>query len=646
VGVYICNCGINIGAVVDVDSVAEYAKTLPNVVVSRAYVYMCSDPGQELIKKDAKEFNLNRVVVASCSPRMHEPTFRAVLEEVGMNKYLYEHVNLREHCSWVHMHEPEKATEKAKDLVRMAVMRARLLEPQERREVDVLGEALVIGGGISGIQTSIDLADNGFKVHLVERAPSLGGRVAQLHRLYPIGEDARRILKEKMDQVARHPNVDLLSYSEVSEVGGYIGNYTVKVTKKPRVVDLEKCTACGKCAQVCPVEVPNEFNLGLDKRKAVYTPFRGAVPGAYVVDLASCTRCGTCVEACPEGAIDFDQKPQDVEFKVGTIVVASGGEIFDATKKKEYGFGRLGGVINNLQLNRILDSEGPTGGQLVRPSDGAVPKRIAFIQCVGSRDPEIGIRYCSRYCCMAMLSEVTEILERVPKAEIYVFHTDIRAFGKGAEELYRKVRESGHVTFVHGKVSEVTGMGDGTLVVKAFDDMLGSKMVVPVDLLVLATGLGPSSGAEELARTLNVVRGPDGFFLEAHPKLRPLDTATDGVFLAGVAQGPKDITDTVSQASGAASRASVPMAKGKVELESIYAVVDEDRCSGCRVCEGICAYSAIKVEEAEGGKLRSKVTEAQCKGCGACAAACPSGAISMKHFKDEQLLAMIRALCS
>jgi heterodisulfide reductase subunit A len=234
----------------------------------------------------------------------------------------------------------------------------------------------------------------------------------------------------------------------------------------------------------------------------------------------------------------------------------------------------------------------------------------------------------------------------VPKAEIYVFHTDIRAFGKGAEELYRKVRESGHVTFVHGKVSEVTGMGDGTLIVKAFDDMLGSRVVVPVDLLVLSTGLGPSSGAEELARTLNVVRGPDGFFLEAHPKLRPLDTATDGVFLAGVAQGPKDITDAVSQASGAASRASVPMAKGKVELESIYAVVDEDRCSGCRVCEGICAYSAIKVEEVEGKKLRSKVTEAQCKGCGACAAACPSGAISMKHFKDEQLLAMIRALCS
>jgi len=646
IGVYVCNCGINIGAVVNVDSVAEYAKTLPYVVVSRTYVYMCSDPGQELIKKDIKEFNLNRVVVASCSPRMHEPTFRAVLEEVGMNKYLYEHVNLREHCSWVHMHEPEKATDKAKDLVRMAVARAALLEPQEKREVDVVGEALVIGGGISGIQSSLDLADSGFKVHLVERGPSLGGRVAQLHKLYPVGEEARKMLKEKMDQVWRHPQIDLMPLSEVSEVGGYIGNYTVKVKKNPRIVDSGKCTTCRKCVQVCPVDVPNEFNLGLDTRKAIYLPFREAVPNSYVVDLVSCTRCGKCVEACPEGAINFGQKPQEVEFKVGTIVVASGGGIFDAAMKKEYGFGKLRGVVNNLQLNRILDPDGPTRGQLVRFPDGRVPKRVAFIQCVGSRDPEIGIKYCSRYCCLAMLSEVSEVLERVPGAEIYVFHTDIRSFGKGAEELYRKVRESGHVTFIHGKVSNVTETAGGSLLIKAHDDMLGSLVEVPVDLLVLSTGLQPSPGADELARKLNIVRGPDGFFLEAHPKLRPLDTATDGVFLAGVAQGPKDITDAVSQGSGAASRASVPMAKGKVEIESIFAVVDKDRCSGCRICEAVCAYSAIKVEEVEGGKLQSKITEAQCKGCGACCAACPSGAISMKHFTDRQLLAMIRTVCA
>ena len=644
IGVYVCNCGINISATVDVEEVAKYAGALPNVIVSKAYIYMCSDPGQELIKQDIQKHKLNRVVVASCSPRMHEPTFRAAVEEVGVNKYLYEHVNIREHVSWVHANEPEKATEKAKDLLRMAIAKVRLDESLETRTVSVIPKSLVIGGGISGMQAALDLADRGFETFLVEKEPSIGGRVAQLSVLSPTVEEARPMLKKIMDRVATHPKINLMTYSDVVEVSGYIGNFEVKVKHRPRHVKNNNVSA--KCVEVCPVEVPSEFDAGLASRKAIYTPFEDSIPSLYVIDDETCIKCGKCVDTCPEGTIDLDEQASEETINVGTIIVATGGGVFDAKNKPELGFGKYPNVINNLQLERLTDKAGPTKGKLLRPSDNKIPQKIAFIQCVGARDPDVGNPWCSRFCCQAMLGQVKSITEEYPKTQLFVFHKDIRAFSNLGEELYREVRGTGQVVFV--RTPEINDIDEdpetGNLIVKATDEMLQMPMEAEVDMVVLSNALAPPQDAEELARLLVIARSPDGFFLELHPKLSPLDTPTVGIYIAGVAQGPKDITDSIAQARGAASRAAVPMAQGEVELEAYLAVVDPDLCSGCRICEHVCPYNAPEIKEREDGTLYSEVSEALCKGCGVCVAACPSGAITMLHFKDDQLMSEIEAL--
>jgi heterodisulfide reductase subunit A len=643
IGVYVCHCGVNIARTVDVEAVAKAAAALPGVAVAKTYAYMCSDPGQSLIQADIKEHGLTGVVVAACSPRMHEPTFRAAMAKAGVNPYRFDMANIREQCSWIHEDRAE-ATEKATDLVRAAVARASRLSSLTEREVPVTPEALVIGGGIAGIQAALDIAGAGFKVHLVERAPSIGGHMAQLDKTFPTLDCSACILTPKMVDVSRHPNVDLMTYSVVEDISGYVGNFTVKVRRKARYVDAAACTACGDCVSVCPVAVPNEFDEGLGTRKAIYQPFPQAVPAAFVLDMAQCLgnnpiACGKCQEACEKKCIDYDEKDEIVELKVGTILVCTGMDVYDATGLPQLGYGRYEDVITSLEFERLVSASGPTTGQVTRISKPEPPKSVVFIQCVGSRDEKVGNPYCSRVCCMYTAKQAHLIREKLPKAAITVFYMDIRAFGKGYEEFYDRVRKE-NVTYRRGSVSEIYRRGD-RLVVRAEDTLLGEPMEVEADLVVLASGLTPRAETQEIVKLLKLSRSADGFLMEAHPKLRPVDTAVDGVFLAGCCQGPKDIPDVVAQAKAAAASAIGPMARGSVVAEALTAVVDEDLCSGCRMCVSVCPYGAIAYDEKADV---SKVNEALCKGCGTCAAACPSGSITTSHYTSDQLLAQVVAL--
>jgi heterodisulfide reductase subunit A len=644
IGVYVCHCGKNIAGSVNCEEVAKYASTLPHVVLSKHNLYTCSDPGQETIKKDIIEKRLTRVVVASCTPRLHEPTFRRTCEEAGLNKYLLEMANIREHCSWVHLYEHEKATEKAKDLVHMAVSKAILLKPQEEAVVAVARKALVIGGGVAGIQAALDLADTGYKVYLVEKSPSIGGRMAQLDKTFPTMDCSICILAPKMSDVGKHSNIELLTNSEVTEVSGYIGNFIVKVRKKPRYVTKD-CTACGDCVDVCPVEVPNEFELGLTWRKAIYIPFAQSVPALYLIDEKCCigldeNTCARCKEVCGPDAINFNEKGEEIYLEVGTIIVATGLDVYDPVALKEYGYLRFPNIITSLEFERLINAGGPTEGNLVRPSDLSIPKTVAFIQCIGSRSEKRGNPYCSNVCCMNTIKDALLIKEHWPDVKIYVFYIDIRSFGKGFEDLFRRAKKEG-VIFIRGLPAEISEdrkshnlylIGENTLERKKFK--------VNVGMVVLSVGLKPRDDSDVVQRLLSLSKTSDGFFMEAHPKLRPVDTPTGGVFLAGCAEAPKDIKDSVTQASAAAARASILMAKGSVTVEAITPFIHSEKCIACGLCARVCPYNAITVDKK---KREAEIIEAACAGCGTCGAECPSEAIEMRHFTDKQLNAQIDA---
>ena len=656
IGVYVCHCGVNIAKTVDVEAVTEFASRLPNVRVVRNYSYMCSDPGQLLIRDDVEKEGLNRVVVASCSPRMHENTFRKTLAAAGLNPYYLEMANIREQCSWVH-EDRDEATAKAKKLVYAAVVKARLLEPLYEKEVEVEPASLIIGAGIAGIQAALDIANAGFKVYLVEKTPSVGGRMSQLDKTFPTLDCSACILTPKMVDVANHPNIELLAYAQVEEISGYVGNFDVKVRKKARYVDVHKCTGCGVCAEECRLKgrIPSEFDMAMGKRSAIYLPFPQAVPAKYTIDPERCLyltrgKCGKspkCADACTAGAINFEQQDEIVEFKVGTVIVATGFDTFDPTRKPEYGYADYPNVLTGLELERLVSASGPTGGNIVlgEGENAFVPKDIAFIKCVGSRDKSVGNEYCSRVCCMytAKLAHLVE--EKVPGANVRVYYMDVRAFGKGFEEFYDRVRREG-IRYIRGNPSEIFKRGD-KLVIKVEDTLAATPLEDEVDMVVLAVGLEPRQDAREVIDILRLSQSADRFYLEAHPKLAPVDTATDGVFLAGCAQGPKDIPDTVAQAKGAASSALVLLSSGKVKIQAQISYVNENTCRGCGYCVEICPYGAIDlvVVNRMGNPVQvARVNEALCKGCGACAAACFSGSAQQKSFMDRQILPQIAVL--
>jgi heterodisulfide reductase subunit A len=644
IGVFVCHCGTNIAGVVDVPTVVAYAKTLPNVVVADEYRYMCSDPGQELIKKAIKEKGINRLVVAACSPTLHEPTFRRILQKMGVNPYFFDMSNIREHCSWVHTHEHAAATDKAKDLIKMAVARAAELQPLQEKEVPVKPAVLVIGGGVAGIQAALDVADAGYKVYLVEKTASIGGKMAQLDKTFPTLDCSSCILTPKMSLVGHHPNIELMTYSEVREVSGYVGNFKVKVERKPRYVIEGKCTGCNDCVKTCPINVPDEFNAGLTWRKAIYIPFAQAVPNCYVIDVEHCLgmnpiACGKCKESCEPDAIDYNMQPLFVELEVGAIIVATGYKLFDGRRVLEYGYGKYADVMSSLEMERLLSASGPTEGKVVRPSNLEKPKHIVFVQCVGSRNERYN-PYCSRVCCMAAVKQARQIKEKNPDIQVSIFYIDMRAFGKGYEEFYEIAARQYGVNFIRGRVSEIRQSFDSDrLVVRAEDTLLGNPIEDEADIVVLSCGLEPPEGVEDFCRMLGLQRSADGFILEAHPKLRPVETNTDGIFICGAVQAPKDIPDSVAQAKGAAASALSMIAAGKVPIQPFTAVVNEDLCAGCGICEASCPYGAVKVVD----KV-AKVTEAQCKGCGTCAAACPNQAIAPQHFTLQQILAQLDAL--
>jgi heterodisulfide reductase subunit A len=644
IGVFICHCGLNIAGVLDIKELVEYAKTLPNVIYVKDNRYTCADPGQEEIRKAIKEHKLNRVVVAACSPRMHEPTFRRTVSDVNLNPFLFEMANIREFSSWCHPSTPKEATEKAKDLIKMAVAKSRLLRPLQTIEVPVTNKALVVGGGIAGMNAALDLAEMGFKVYLLEKGESIGGHMAQLDKTFPTLDCSICIEGPKMVDVGRHPNIEIIPYADLLSLSGFIGNFKAKIRKNPRYVIAENCTGCGECKDVCPIEYPNEWDMSLGVRKAISAPFDQAVPLDYTINKDYCIECYKCVDACgARQAINFEQQPEEIEVDVGAIIVATGYDIYLPYDNPLLGYGKYTNVITSLEFERLILAAGPTAGKVIRASDGQKPHSVAFIQCVGSRDAN-KYPYCSNFCCMYTLKHVVQLKEKYKDdVEVYVFYIDMRSNFKGYEEFYQRARELG-VNFVRGRVSRILEVPETrNLIIHAEDMTLGQPIEVEAEMVVLATAAIPKKGTEETARILNLTRGADGFFMESHPKLKPIDAPTDGIFLAGACQGLKDIPYSVSQGSGAASRAATVLSKPKWKIEPIIAVVDPSKCRNvttkCGICAERCPYGAIKAEE----KQPAQVITAMCHGCGTCVAECPADAIMQMHFTDAQIFAQIRA---
>ncbi len=649
IGVYVCHCGSNIGSVVTVPEVVEYAATLPNVVVAKEHKYMCSDPGQSMIKKDIHDFRLNRLVVGACTISMHEPTFRAVLSEEGLNPFFFEMANIREHSSWVHGHEKEAATLKAKEIVAAAVAKVSFGHPLEMFEVPVTRRALIIGGGIAGISAALDLADMHIPTYLVDKSSSIGGRMAQLDKTFPTMDCSICIEAPKMVDVGKSKFITLMTYSEVKEVEGYIGNFKVKVERKPRYVLEDRCTGCGLCSEVCPISVPNfEFEEGLGPRKAIYVPLVQAVPAIYTIDRDACIECFKCVEACGSlQAISFFQEPETVELEVGTIIAATGLDMWDPTPLEEYGFGVFDNVTTMMEIERLHCAGGPTVGNFVRPSDSQLPKTLGLIQCVGSRDKRYN-EYCSGFCCMYTIKNAMLLKWLYPEIDITIFRIDIRAPGKTYEEFYERARQTG-IHFVQGRPAEIReDPVTKNLTVQTYNAALDQQMNYEFEMVGLATAAIPSAGVEGLARVLTVPLDTHGWFLESHPKLKPIDSSTEGIYLAGSAQGPKDIPQSVAQGSAAAGRAARVLNAGKWEIDPIVAYVDPTRCLNanpkgkCTQCAQACPYGAVLNQPGTGNP--SQIIPAKCHGCGTCVAECPANAITQWHFTDGQILAQVHTL--
>ena len=660
IGVFVCHCGTNIAGTVDVKAVAEALRNEPGVVVSTEYQYMCSQAGQDLIRDAIRKHKLTGIVVCSCSPRMHEATFRKTAQSAGLNPYMVEIANIREQCSWVHK-DMEIGTEKAVILGRAAIAKVNLNAPLTPGESPVTKRALVIGGGIAGIQTALDIADAGFPVDIVESKPTIGGKMAQLDKTFPTLDCAACILTPKMVEAAQHENIRIISYSEVQDIKGFVGNFTVQIKKKARYVNEDICTGCGLCTEKCPQKkVPNEFNLEMDNRRAIYIPFAQAVPKVATIDPNYCTmlktgKCGVCAKVCTAGAIDYTQKDEIIEEKYGAIVAATGFNPISMKPFDEYAYSQSKDVITSLEFERLMNAAGPTGGKLLRPSDGKHPHTIVFVQCVGSRcsaHASKGKEYCSKICCMYTAKHAMLTRDKYPDTDVYVFYIDVRTPGKNFDEFYRRAVEEYGVHYVKGMVGKVSPEGD-KLMVQASDLLADKQLHIEADLVVLAAAIEPDRSARPLATLLTASMDTNDFFTEAHPKLRPVESPTAGVFLSGACQGPKDIPETVSQAGAAAAKVIGLLAKDKLLGNPCVAGSNEWMCNGCSSCERVCPYGAITYVTKEfrmpdrtiALRRVAQVNEAVCQGCGACTVACPSGAMDLKGFASSQIMAEVDAIC-
>ena len=659
IGVFVCWCGSNIAATVDVEAVSQALSKEPGVVFSTNYQYMCSQTGQDLIQERVRELGLTGVVVCSCSPRMHENTFRKTCEKAGLNPYMVEIANIREQCSWIHKDKAE-ATKKAIILGRAAIAKVMMNEPLQAGTSPVKKRALVIGGGIAGIQTALDIADAGFEVDIVEKKPTIGGKMTQIDKTFPTLDCAACILTPKMVDCAQNEKIHIYAYSEVAAVKGFVGNFKVTIRKKARFVDTTKCTGCGLCTEKCPQKkVPNEFNLGLDTRRAIYIPFAQAVPKVATIDPDYCNmlqkgKCGVCARVCSAGAIDYTQKDELIEEEYGAIVAATGFNPIDLSQFNEFAYAQSPDVVSSLEFERLMNAAGPTGGTLLRPSDGKHPHTIVFVQCVGSRcdGAQKGKPYCSKICCMYTAKHAMLCREKYPDTEVCVFYIDVRTPGKNFDEFYRRAVEEYGVHYIKGMVGKVIPQ-NGVLKVQASDLLDNRQLHIDADMVVLAAAIEPDKSARSLATMLTASMDTNDFFTEAHPKLRPVESPTAGIFLSGTCQGPKDIPETVAQAGAAAAKVIGLLSKSQLLCNPCTAQPDELMCNGCSNCEKVCPYGAITYINKEfRGPNRTtvlrrvaQVNPAVCQGCGACTVACMSGAMDLKGFSNRQIMAEVDAIC-
>jgi heterodisulfide reductase subunit A len=644
IGVFVCHCGINIAGTVDIEKVKKEISKYPGVSYVADYKYMCSEPGQALVREHIKEKKLEAVVIAACSPTLHEVTFRNIASSMGVNPYQCEIANIREQCSWVHK-DKEVATPKAIKIIKSVVEKVRFNESLKPIKIPITKRALIIGGGISGIQAAIDVANSGYEVILVEREPSIGGHMAQLSETFPTLDCSQCILTPKMVEVSQHPRVKLMTYCEVDDISGYIGNFKVKIKKKASYLDRRLCNGCALCTEKCPTKVPSEFDRYLSERKAIYTPFPQAVPNKPVIDRENCLyfktgKCKICEKVCPLKVIDYNQKDSFIEEEVGAVIVATGYELYAQKEIGEYGAGKYKDIIDGLQFERLCSASGPTGGVINRPSDGKIPKEVVFIQCAGSRDPESALPYCSKICCMYTAKHAMLYKHRVSDGQTYIFYIDIRSAGKDYEEFVQRGMEEDKIIYLRGKVSKVFQDQDKVMVWGA-DTLTGEKIEIAADMVVLATAIVPSHGTQELVKKLRIASNQYGFLTEAHPKLRPVESLTAGFFLAGCAQAPRDIPEAVAQASGAAAKVLTLFSQKELIREPTIAEIDKERCSGCLICVSVCPYEALEYDAKE---KTVKVKEALCEGCGACVASCPAGAIQQKNMTDRHIYEIVNVI--